>query len=78
MKELSKPQYRKFQKAKYSSSDVKTAALTLQLNDYSLVALKAFDAKEPLKAEEVQHTLGNSHEWSYNIQNKKDIDSEAI
>ena len=42
------------------------------------MALKAFDAKEPLKAEEVKNTLGNSHEWSYNIHNKKDIDSEAI
>ena len=48
VEELAKPQYSHFQKAIYYTNEVEEASLTLEMNDYSQIALTAYDPKKPI------------------------------
>lgn len=48
------------------------------MNDYSKIALTAFDPVKPLPADKIKTILGNTYEWSYPIKEESEINSESI
>lgn len=75
---MAKPQYKQFPKALFYTNDVEEATLTLELNNYSKLALEAFDPKTPLQPQRVKEILQNTYEWNYPIRNGQEIDTTAI
>ena len=54
VKELAKPEYKQYQKGLYYTNEVEEASIPLEMNDYSKVALTAFDPEKPIEASRVK------------------------